>query len=83
MRPATTQNGQKRYLKVESRRRTVPNAIDGGIREDSCLVEVGPVTRLLNQRGWEAMGIGLVVGQLMVHEIIDLRMSILSGAVTL
>ena len=65
------------------KRRTVPNAIDGGIREDSLLVEVGPVTRLLNQCWWEAMSIGLVVGQLIVHEIVNLQTSILSGAVTL
>jgi hypothetical protein len=67
----------------KSWRRTVPNAIDGGIREDSLLMEVGPVTRLLNQRGWEAMSIGLVVGQLIVHEIIDLQTSIFSGTVIL
>ena len=61
------------------RKRTVPNAIDGGIRENSLLVEVGPVTRLLNHRGWEAMSIGLVVGQLIVHEIVDLQIVFLVG----
>ena len=46
-------------------------------------MEVGPVTRLLNERGREAVSIGLVVGQLMIHEIIDLQMGILSWAATL
>jgi hypothetical protein len=63
--------------------RTVPNAIDGGIREDTHLMEVGPGTRLLNQRGREAVSIGLVVGQLVVHVIINLQMNILSGAIAL
>ncbi len=66
-----------------SRERTVPDATDGGIREDSFLVEVGPMTRLLDQSRWEAMSIGLVVGQLIVHEIVDLQTSILSGTVIL
>ena len=32
---------------------------------------------LFDQRGWKAMRISLVVGQLMVHEIIDLRIKYL------
>lgn len=46
-------------------------------------MEVSPETRLLNKRGWEAVSIGLVVGQLIIHEIIDLQMKILNEAVTL
>jgi hypothetical protein len=39
-------------------------------------VEVGPMARLLDQRRWKAMRIGLVMGQLIVHEIIDLCISV-------
>ena len=52
--------------------RTVPNAIHSSVREDTLLVEISPVARLLDQRRWKAMRICLVMGQLMVHEIIDL-----------
>jgi hypothetical protein len=79
VRPATTQNAQKRFLKEEKRvgGALFPMPLMAVIREDTLLVEVGPVTRLLNQGGREAVGIGLVVGQLMIHEIINLQIRIL------
>jgi hypothetical protein len=72
VRPATTTVMRILLYTEDTRKRTVPNAVYGLVREDTLLVEVGPIARLLNQRGRKAMGICLVVSQLVIHEVIDL-----------
>jgi len=52
--------------------RTVSDTVDVLGGEDTLLVEVGKSTSLLDDGGWETVGIGLVVGQLRVDEIIEL-----------
>lgn len=51
----------------------VSNSIDVAVREDAVFVVVGPVASLLQESGWEAVGIGLVVGQFRVNVVVDLN----------
>ena len=57
----------------ESLKRTVPNSTNNFVREDTLFVEISPIARLLNQRGRKAMCVSPVMGQLMVHKVIDLQ----------
>ena len=59
---------------------TVPNATYRIIRKDTLFVEISPIVCLFEQRGQKAMGIGLVMGQLIIHIIIDLQMNVLCKA---
>ena len=46
-------------------------------------VEVGPMACLLDERRRKAMSVGLVMGQLIIHIIIELQMNILYKAESL
>ncbi len=55
-------------------KRTVPNAANISVRKDTLFVDISPKARLLYQRGRKAMRVSLVMGQLVLHEGIDLQM---------
>ena len=52
--------------------RTVTNPRNLLITENTLLVEVGPVARLLDERRRETMSVRFVVCKLVVHEVINL-----------
>jgi hypothetical protein len=54
-------------------KRTVPNATNISVRKDTLFVDISPKARLLDQRGRKAMRVSLVMGQLVLHEVIDLQ----------
>ena len=54
-------------------RRTVADALDVLIREDTILVEVGESASLVDECRWETVCIGLVMDEFGVHEIEDLN----------
>jgi hypothetical protein len=51
---------------------TVPDADDVLVREDAILLEVRETTSLFNQRRRKTVGIGLVVNEFRVDEVVDL-----------
>jgi len=51
---------------------TVSNAGEGRIREDAIFMVVGPVTCLVDEGGWKAVGEGLVVNEFRVDVVVDL-----------
>lgn len=53
-------------------KRTVPNATNISVRKDTLFMEISPIARLLDQGGRKAMRVSLVMGQLVVHEVVDL-----------
>jgi len=55
----------------EGATRDVANASHVAIGEDAILVEVSKSASLFVESGWEAVGVGLVVGQLGVDEIVN------------
>jgi hypothetical protein len=67
-------------MTIKGLKRTVPNATHRSIRKDTLFVEISPMACLFEQRGGKAMGIGLVMGQLIIHIIIDLQMDVLCKA---
>jgi hypothetical protein len=52
---------------------TVANAVGLGVRENTVLVEVCERTRLVDERGREAIRVGLVISELCVHEVVNLK----------
>ena len=56
------------------RGRTVSNTSDVSIGEDAMFVVVGPVTCLVDEGGWKAVGKSLVVNKLRVDVVVDLFM---------
>ena len=66
--------GQILLARNKGLKRTVPNAINLSVRKDTLFVEISPIARLLDQRGRKAMRVSLVMGQLVVHKVIDLHM---------
>jgi hypothetical protein len=83
VRPATTIRQSGTASDKKGMERTVPNATHRSVREDTLFVEISPMACLLNQRRWKAMRIGLVMGQLVIHKIIDLQMKVLCKAESL
>ena len=58
---------------LEVNQLTVADSAHLGIRKDSVLLNIGPVSRLLNERWGKAVRVCLVVNKLVIHEVIDLK----------
>ena len=74
VRPGTTVMGQVLLATNKALKRTVPNATNISVREDTLFVDISPIARLLDQRGRKAMRVSPVMGQLVIHKVIDLKM---------
>jgi hypothetical protein len=73
VRPGTTVMWSVLLATNTGLKRTVPNATNSSVREDTLFVEISPIARLLDQRGRKAMGVSPVMRQLMMHKVVDLR----------
>lgn len=62
-----------RHSGVKDETLTVSNATHLRIAEDGVLVVVRPVTSLLDKSRWQTVGIRPIVGQLVVHIVVNLN----------
>lgn len=63
----------QRHSGVKYESLTVSNATHLRVAKDGALVVVRPVTSLLDKRRWQSVGIRPIVGQLVVHVVVNLN----------